>query len=75
MTAPASDLVTSTCLGCGQTDDHPKHVVVITADHVSVAWHMQCHAASSAGCDVCTEQTANAAGLTGDALRNHLIGA
>ena len=68
-------MITSTCLGCGQSDDHPKHVLVVTADHESVAFHMDCHSRMSTPCDVCTEQTANAAGLTGDDLRNHLIGA
>lgn len=69
------DLVTSTCLGCGQDDDHPKHVVVITADHESVAFHMDCHSRFSNPCDICTSQIAGANGATGEALRNYLIGA
>jgi hypothetical protein len=67
-------LVTSTCIGCGANDNHPKHVVVIGPEHESVAWHMDCHARASVVCDVCTSQTKGASGLTGDALRTHLIG-
>ncbi len=67
--------VTTTCIGCGQADDHPKHVVVVNAAHDSVAFHMDCHAASSVACEVCASQIANAAGAKGDALRTHLIGA
>jgi len=65
----------TTCIGCGQTDDHPKHVVVVNAAHDSVAWHMDCHAHASTACEVCDAQTALAAGAKGDALRTHLIGA
>lgn len=57
------------CLGCGQSDDHPRHVVVVQ-DGTEVPWHMDCHAMT--GCGICTEQISGADGATGDALRQHL---
>lgn len=59
-----------TCLGCGQTDDHPRHVVTLQ-DGSDVNWHMDCHRIAT-GCDVCTEQTAGADGVTGDDFRAYL---
>lgn len=61
------------CIGCAQTDDHPRHVVVVLSEQgqVEVPWHMDCHAALT-GCPTCTEQTEGAEGLRGDALRAHL---
>jgi hypothetical protein len=57
------------CIGCGQTDDHPRHVVVV-GDGSEVPWHMDCHALT--GCEVCSSQIANADGAKGDELRLHL---
>lgn len=65
MTAPVR-----TCLGCAQSDDHPRHVIVLP-DGTEVGWHMDCHAAAT-GCEACAETTAGATGLTGDALREYL---
>lgn len=62
--------LTRTCIGCTQTDDHPRHVVVLP-DGSEVPWHMDCHRLIT-GCDVCAAQTKGAKGLTGDALRGHL---
>ncbi|GAA3878061.1 hypothetical protein GCM10022243_48440 [Saccharothrix violaceirubra] len=59
-----------TCIGCAQTDDHPRHVVWQPGD-VEVTWHMDCHVIAT-GCPVCEGQLAGADGLTGDALRAHL---
>jgi hypothetical protein len=59
-----------TCLGCGQTDDHPRHVVYLP-DGNEVNWHMDCHRIAT-GCEVCTSQTAGAEGVIGDELRAHL---
>jgi hypothetical protein len=64
---------TSTCIGCSATDDHPKHQIVVDAEHTSVFWHMDCHRIATS-CEVCTAQTAGApAGAIGDALREHLL--
>lgn len=57
------------CVGCGQEDDHPRHV--IAQGDTSVPWHMDCHAAT--GCEVCRQQIAGADGAQGDELRTHLI--
>jgi hypothetical protein len=70
---PPPAVVQTTCIGCGQNDNHPKHVVVIDDTHESVAWHMDCHSRASTPCPVCTTQTAGASGVTGDDLRAHLI--
>lgn len=61
-----------TCIGCGQTDDHPRHVVSMSND-IEVNWHMDCHIIAQ-GCEVCQRQLVGAEGLTGDALREHLTG-
>lgn len=60
-----------TCVGCGQTDDHPRHVIA-TSDGNSVNWHMDCHAASDAGCESCAAQKDGAAHLVGDEFRAHV---
>lgn len=63
-----------TCVGCGQTDDHPKHVLVVDGvTHESVAWHMDCHRLSDAGCLPCADQTAGAEDLKGAELREHIV--
>lgn len=55
------------CLGCGQVDDHPKHVVAV--DPVTdVWWHYDCHHAVT-GCQVCAPVVAAAQGKTGEELR------
>lgn len=59
-----------TCIGCAQSDDHPRHVVAV-ADGSSVTWHMDCHALAT-GCEVCANQIRDAEGATGDDLREHL---
>lgn len=56
------------CLGCGQSDDHPRHIVVV--GDTEVPWHMDCHALT--GCETCVEQIAGADGAKGDELRLHL---
>lgn len=60
------------CLGCGQTDDHPRHVIHL--GETEAAWHMDCHARTNPPCEVCADQIREAEGLTGHALRDHLTG-
>lgn len=60
---------TSTCIGCTQTDDHPRHLIDIGG--VNVYWHMDCHAIAT-GCPICTGIVANAHGAKGGKLRTHL---
>jgi hypothetical protein len=61
------------CIGCGQTDDHPRHVTT-----GQQPWHMDCHAMAT-GCEVCTAQlaacdTSTASdGVIGEVLQKRLI--
>jgi hypothetical protein len=55
------------CIGCGQRDDHPRHVI-----HKQQPWHMDCHVLST-GCATCKRQITGAEGKTGDELREHLM--
>lgn len=64
------ETVLRTCIGCGQTDDHPRHVIALP-EGSEVTWHMDCHAIATS-CDTCMTQTAGADGATGDALREHI---
>lgn len=58
------------CVGCGQTDDHPRHIVDIGG--VDVLWHHDCHARTT-DCEVCAAVTESAGdGVTGDELRAHI---
>lgn len=38
------------CIGCGQTDDHPRHVIT-----GSQPWHMDCHVLAT-DCPDCSQQ-------------------
>lgn len=60
-----------TCIGCTQSDDHPRHVVAL-ADGSEVTWHQDCHALAT-GCAVCAATVESAAGLKGDELRSHIV--
>lgn len=61
-----------TCIGCAQSDDHPRHVLA-TADGAQVTWHFDCHSIASK-CETCTAQLADAPeNAKGDALRKYLI--
>lgn len=59
------------CIGCGLTDDHPRHEVVIDANMTSVPWHFDCHSRAT-GCELCTPVIEAAGGKTGEALRKFL---
>ena len=58
------------CLGCGQLDDHPRHVIHL--GDTEVCFHMDCHARANPPCEVCAAQIAEAGGITGHELRTHL---
>lgn len=62
-----------TCIGCAQTDDHPRHV--LNVGDVDISWHMDCHAIAT-GCPVCKAQLEGVGGVEGnpkgDELRAHL---
>lgn len=58
------------CLGCGQIDDHPRHVIHLGDTEAN--WHMDCHSRANPPCETCAAQIINANGATGDDLRAHL---
>jgi hypothetical protein len=61
------------CIGCGQSDDHPRHVVDNGTGNDAL-WHPDCHARSANGCEVCEAQIAGVpSGTVGDELRAHLV--
>ena len=62
-----------TCIGCGQTDDHPRCIVQITATE-DVTWHPDCHQIAAGDMD-CHPQCAGGAheGKTGLAMLQHII--
>lgn len=61
-----------TCTRCGQSDDHPRHVIaaVVGSGSAPANFHMDCHAAL--GCGVCNHQLQDADGVQGGELREHL---
>lgn len=59
-----------TCIGCTQTDDHPRHTMV--QGDVDVSWHYDCHAIAT-GCEICKGVVAGSKGVTGDKLRTYLM--
>lgn len=60
-----------TCIGCTQTDDHPRHVIDVGGGDV-VTFHMDCHVIAT-GCEICAAQTSGAKSAKGDKLREHLL--
>jgi hypothetical protein len=68
-----AELVQRLCIGCGQTDDHPRHVIV-----GSEPWHMDCHSTAT-GCETCTAQleacgtSTESDGIVGAELRSRLV--
>jgi hypothetical protein len=60
-----------TCLACGATDDHPRHVYALR-DGAEVTYHIDC-CAIARKCEHCIASLEGApAGITGDAMRAHL---
>lgn len=59
------------CIGCGQVDDHPRHHISIGEQ--DVFWHMDCHARSGSGCELCQAVVDSAKGAKGDKLREHIV--
>lgn len=61
------------CIGCGQTDDHPRHVI-----KGRQPWHMDCHVLAT-GCASCKRQLAGCDtseandGVVGEELQKRLI--
>lgn len=57
------------CIGCGQEDDHPRHIVV-NVDGSESPWHHDCHARSTGNA---VSKAIADSGLTGDELRQHIV--
>jgi hypothetical protein len=55
------------CLGCGQVDDHPRHIIDVGG--TDTYWHHDCHARATG--DPYSAAVAEC-GLTGDELRAHI---
>lgn len=58
------------CIGCGQSDDGPRDVVVI-GDKVAL-WHTDCHARVDPPCPSCSWLVKHQGDLRGDAWRAHI---
>lgn len=67
----AADLPIRNCVGCGQSDTDPRHVIDIGGGNL-VNWHMDCHSRSDQGCDSCQTAIDAAKGETGEKLRKAL---
>lgn len=61
-----------TCLACGQTDDHPRHVIGLP-DGNDVNYHMDCCSIVK-NCEHCTPVVDSSDGAKGDDLRAHIVG-
>lgn len=60
------------CAGCGQTDDHPRHVTsALVGDEAPEPWHHDCHAA--VGCRICQQIVRDAGGVTGQKMLDHKV--
>lgn len=70
--ADQPELLKTTCIGCTQHDDHPKHVIDLGGGD-EVRWHFDCHVIATGCPDVCAPARIGADGLTGDAFRAHRI--
>ncbi|SHL42102.1 hypothetical protein SAMN05443637_1284 [Pseudonocardia thermophila] len=60
-----------TCSRCGQTDDHPRHVIAAPAGQQGANFHHRCHA--QLGCPLCIEQLKGAGDAEGEDLRAYLL--
>lgn len=62
-----------TCMACGQTDDHPRHSLIIRLqpELVEEEMHKDC-CVRERGCRQCWSEISGADGKTGDELRAHI---
>lgn len=63
-----------TCVGCSQTDDHPRHdeILQLAPELIVASWHKDCCAIIK-NCELCRTETAGADGKTGDDMRAHVV--
>uniref|UniRef100_UPI003F4935B8 hypothetical protein n=1 Tax=Pseudonocardia sp. CA-138482 TaxID=3240023 RepID=UPI003F4935B8 len=64
-------LIVSTCVLCGQTDDHPKDVVAMPGD-LTARYHHDCHAAAEPPCESCRWLVAHKGDLKGTDWREQI---
>ena len=60
-----------TCIGCGQTDDGPRHCIGVNGGG-QITWHLDCHAIAT-NCDSCQSQVDKANGLKDTELREFIL--
>lgn len=66
------------CVGCGQRDDHPRHVIYMKGNPGGALWHHDCHVLAT-GCESCARKLAlvgtdeSADGVKGAELRELFI--
>ena len=60
------------CIGCGQHDDAPRHVIALP-DGSEVMWHHDCHSLASPPCVACAATVESASGAQNDELRAHIV--
>jgi hypothetical protein len=65
-------LHTHSCVLCGQLDTDPRHSV--NTGEVVLYYHFDCHAQDNPPCELCASAIVGANGVTGEALREHLMG-
>ena len=59
------------CVACTQSDDHPRHSMVL-GDGAESPMHMDC-CVMTRNCGVCATQLADAGKVKGDQLREYLV--
>lgn len=64
-----------TCAICRQADDHPRHdeILQLSPELIVASFHLDCHALLDPPCESCAGQVAGSNGVTGEAMRNHII--
>lgn len=70
-TEPAA-LPQRTCIGCAQTDDHPR-CIEDRGDGSDITFHMDCHKIAYGALPCHAVLDSGGAGLHGDELRSHIV--
>lgn len=64
------------CVGCKQSDDHPRHdeIIQIAPELIEASWHLDCCALIKK-CESCAARIVGAEGKTGNEMRSHIVSA
>lgn len=65
-------LLVTSCVACGQTDDHPKDVVCMAGDKVA-RYHHDCHALMEPPCPSCSWLVQHKGDLRGQDWREQVL--